>query len=121
MEIGYQESKNLSKLSFLHLVTGNTEGLKEAKEQAKKEGDLAAQFNISVYQGDIRARIKSLVDMGQIALAYQSAVNHGLQDLAQAIKKVLPETPTYTKPAVALVPPRPIIQNYELASESSLA
>lgn len=65
MEIGYQESKNISKLSFLHLVTGNLKGLEEVKKTAEKEGDTMTQFNISLYQGDIKSRIKSLVDMGQ--------------------------------------------------------
>lgn len=65
VEIGYQESKNLPKLSFLHLVTGNTNGLEQMKEVAKKEGDVVTQFNLSIYQGDIKSRIKTLVDMGQ--------------------------------------------------------
>ena len=65
VEIGYQESKNISKLSFLHLVTGNDKGLNQVKETARKEGDIVTQFNVSIYQGDIRSRIKTLVDMGQ--------------------------------------------------------
>lgn len=121
VEIGYQESNNVSKLSFLHLLNGNLSGLEEVKNQAKKTGDLTAQFNISLYQGDIRSRIKLLIDMGQIALAYQSAVNHGLDDLASAIKKVLPEEVKYKKPSVAFVPPKPLVQNYELSSESRIS
>lgn len=54
------------------------------------------------------------------ALAYQSAVNHGLDDMAAAIKKSMPQDLNikYHKKAVALIPPKPLIQNYEAAFES---
>ena len=120
VEIGYQESKNLPKLSFLHLVTGNAAGLKQVKETAKKEGDVVTEFNVSIYQGDIQSRIKTLVDMGQVALAYQSAVNHGLDDMAAAIKKTMTHEVKYSKKSVALIPPKPLMQNYEEALESRI-
>lgn len=53
-----------------------------------------------------------------VALAYQSAVNHGLEDIAASLRKTLPgEIPKYTKPAVALCPAKPLWQDYEKASE----
>jgi coatomer subunit alpha len=65
----YQEdAPNLAKLSFLNLITGNLGGLDEAKNQAKQQKNTLAEFNISLYQGDIRSRIKTLVDMGQSRL-----------------------------------------------------
>ncbi len=46
-------------------MTGNTAGLEQVKETAKKEGDVLTMFNASIYQGDIKTRIKTLIDMGQ--------------------------------------------------------
>lgn len=93
--------------------------LETLKETAKKTNNVGAQFNISLYQGDIKGRIKSLIDMGQLALAYQSAVNHGFDDIASALKKSLPQEIKYSKKCVALVPPKPLIKDYDQACESS--
>jgi hypothetical protein len=40
--------------------------------------------------------------------------------MAAAIKKSMPEDVKYSKKSVALVPPKPLFQNFEEASESSL-
>lgn len=60
-----EDAPNLAKLSFLNLITGNLGGLEQTKLRAKQEKNTLAEFNISLYQGDIRSRIKALVDMGQ--------------------------------------------------------
>lgn len=119
VEVGYQESNNQEKLAFLNLITGNMKSLETLKEAAKKSSNVGAQFNISLYQGDIQGRIKSLIDMGQLALAYQSAVNHGLDEIASAIKKSLPQDVKYSKKSVALIPPKPLIKDYDQACEST--
>lgn len=53
-------------------------------------------------------------------MAYQSAVNHGLHDIVQTLKKTMDSEPKYNKKAVALVPPRPLWQNFEKADDSKL-
>ena len=48
------------------------------------------------------------------------AVNHGLTDYAESIRKSIPdivEEMTYSKTATALIPPKPLVQDYAQASE----
>ena len=120
VEIGYQESENWQKLAFLHLVTGNRAGLKELSDHAAQNNDKMTQFNISVYNGDIQQRIKILSETGQLPLAYQMAKVHGRTDLAEAVRKAIPETAKkikWSKKSTALLPPRPLVQDYETACE----
>lgn len=65
VEIGYQESEKWQNLAFLHLTTGNLPGLDELNEHAKSTKDHMTQFNISMYKGDIEARVKTLAEIGQ--------------------------------------------------------
>lgn len=120
VELGYQESENFQKLSFLHLLNGNLDGLEEVETHAAEHDDKLSQFNISLYKGDIKKRIKLLSETGQLALAFQMAKVHGLEDYAEAIRKGIPTVASkikWSKKSTALLPPKPLISDYEEASE----
>ena len=120
VEIGYQESENFQKLSFLHLLTGNLPGLDEIEDYAKTHDDKISEFNIALYKGDIKKRIKILSETGQIALAYKMAKVHGVEEYADAILKGVPTIEKkikWSKKSSALLPPKPLVPDYEEASE----
>lgn len=120
IEIGYQGSESWHKLAFLHVLTGNEQALDEVAEQAQKNDDCVTDFNIALYKGDIKRRIKILSETGQLALAYKMAELHGLEEYAEAIRKGIPEIVPkikWSKKATALLPPKPLVPNYEDASE----
>lgn len=117
IEIGYQESQNWQKLAFFNLVSGNLGGLSELEEYIE---DKMTHFNIALYTGDIKKRIKIFSENGQLALAYQMAKVHGLEDYAEAIRKGIPEVAKnikWSKKSTALLPPKPIIKDYKETCE----
>ena len=65
VEIGYQESEKWQSLAFLHLATGNLQGLEELRDHARETKDHMTNFNVSLYKGDIEARVKTLAEIGQ--------------------------------------------------------
>lgn len=117
IEIGYQESQNWQKLAFFNLVSGNLDGLTELEDYVE---DKMTHFNIALYKGDIKKRVKIFSENGQLALAYKMAKVHGLEDYAEAIRKGIPEVAKnikWSKKSSALLPPRPIIQDYKETCE----
>ncbi|KAK4689610.1 coatomer subunit alpha, partial [Tremellales sp. Uapishka_1] len=82
VETAYQKAKNFDKLSFLYLLTGNTQKLGMMQVIAAKRGDQMARFQNSLYLGDVKSRVAVLRETGQYPLAYYSAKTNGLDDLA---------------------------------------
>ncbi|KAL7422515.1 hypothetical protein Q5752_003163 [Cryptotrichosporon argae] len=82
VEIAYQKTKKFDKLSFLYLVTGNTQKLGMMQAIAAKRGDHMSRLQNSLYLGDAGARIAVLRETGQYPLAYYAAKTNGLDDLA---------------------------------------
>jgi coatomer protein complex subunit alpha (xenin) len=58
VEMVYQKSRQLDKLSFLYLATGNEEKLKRMAKIAEYRGDFAARFQNALYLNDVEERIK---------------------------------------------------------------
>lgn len=69
VEIAYQKTKNLDRLSFLYLATGNEDRLKMMQAIAGKRGDQMSRFHNSLYLGDVNERVSVLreVGMGQFS------------------------------------------------------
>lgn len=65
VETCYQKTKNFDKLSFLYLITGNTQKLAMMQVIAQKRGDAMSRFQNSLYLGDIQARVAVLRETGQ--------------------------------------------------------
>ncbi|KAF8377888.1 hypothetical protein HHK36_031276 [Tetracentron sinense] len=112
VEYAYQRTKNFERLSFLYLVTGNTDKLSKMLKIAEVKNDVMGQFHNALYLGDIRERIKILENAGQLPLAYITAAVHGLPDIAERLAAELgdnvPSLPEGKVPSL-LMPPTPIM------------
>ena len=60
VEMAYQRTKNFEKLSFLYLITGNTEKLKKMMKIAEVRRDSSSQFHNALYLGDVEERVNIL-------------------------------------------------------------
>lgn len=114
VELSYQRTKKLDKLSFLYLLEGNETNLRKMLEISQLQKDPLMRFQNAVYLGDVEERIRLLQDVGQLPLAYMTAKTHGLTEQADAILAAagkteadieLPEMPDQLPAA-----PKPIIQ-----------
>ncbi|XP_047324554.1 coatomer subunit alpha-1-like [Impatiens glandulifera] len=112
VEYAYQRTKNFERLSFLYLVTGNTEKLNKMLKIAEVKNDVMGQFHNALYLGDVRERVKVLENAGHFPLAYITASLHGLQDVAERLAAELgdnvPDLPEGKVPSL-LMPPAPIL------------
>ena len=113
--MAYQRTKNFERLSFLYLITGNTDKLNKMLKIAEMRGDTMSRFHNALYLGDVPERVKVLEQVGQLSLAYLTAATHGLEEdaarLRQAIEDAeipVPDLSSYAEKATLLLPPTPI-------------
>lgn len=120
VEMAYQRTKNFERLSFLYLLTGNTEKLRKMLKIAEMRQDVMARFHNALFLGDARERVRILEDAGQISLAYLTSVKHGLQEEEDRLKSALPNLliPNILGEAYLMQPPTPILHadNWPLLS-----
>jgi len=123
VEMAYQRTKNFERLSFLYLISGNTDKLRKMLKIAEMRQDVMARFHNSLFLGDVNERVRVLEDTGQFALAYLTSMTHGLTEetdrLAERLRTLgrpLPKSIGVTP--VLLQPPTPIIrsENWPLLS-----
>ncbi|GJQ13849.1 hypothetical protein GpartN1_g5640.t1 [Galdieria partita] len=79
-ELAYQRSKDLNKLIFLYIVTGNFDKLEKAGKLAEMRQDYMAQFLISFYLGDVNMRTQLLYSSGQMMMAMLYADTYQLSE-----------------------------------------
>ncbi|KAL8156354.1 hypothetical protein AgCh_001450 [Apium graveolens] len=112
VEYAYQRTKNFERLSFLYLITGNTEKLSKMLKIAEVKNDVMGQFHNALYLGDVQERVKILENAGHLPLAYITASVHGLHEvadkLATALGDKVPALPNNKAPSL-LMPPTPIV------------
>eukprot|EP00262_Sarcandra_glabra_P020952 TRINITY_DN854_c0_g2_i1.p1 TRINITY_DN854_c0_g2~~TRINITY_DN854_c0_g2_i1.p1 ORF type:complete len:1231 (-),score=237.04 TRINITY_DN854_c0_g2_i1:419-4111(-) len=112
VEYAYQRTKNFERLSFLYLVTGNTEKLSKMLRIAEIKNDVMGQFHNALYLGNIHERVKILENAGHLPLAYVTAAVHGLTEVADRLAAELgdnvPSLPEGKVPSL-LMPPAPIL------------
>jgi coatomer protein complex subunit alpha (xenin) len=125
--MAYQRTKNFERLSFLYLITGNIDKLKKMLKISEMRGDVMSRFHNSLYLGDVHERIKILEEVGQgkflyflinylaVALAYATAITHGLKEEAEAIAAKFPGAAEIhpLDSALLLHPPIPIMKLHE--------
>ncbi len=114
IEMALQHVKNFEGLSFLYLITGNTERLNMMLKIAKRRGDVMSSFHNTLYLGDVAERARVLEQASQPCLAYITAATHGLEEETNRLRKTLeyaelpiPDVPSN---AVLLMPPTPIFR-----------
>jgi len=108
VEFSYQKTKNFERLSFLYLITGNTEKLGKMLKIAEMRNDVMGRFHNALYLGDVRERVKILEEVGHFPLAYVTAQTHGLTEDAERIAENLEELPSALPDARLMLPPTPI-------------
>ena len=113
VEAAYQKTKNFERLSFLYLITGNTEKLAKMLNIAAIRQDVMGRFHNALYLGNVQERVQVLRECGQLQLAYLTAMTHGMEDVALALQEELgekiPELPDLSN-AKLLIPPTPILR-----------
>ena len=86
VEMSYQRTKDFDRLSFLYLITGDTDKLRKMLKIANMRGDIMGRYHNALLLGDAAERVQVLEESGNLPLAYISAVSHGLSDAAERIK-----------------------------------
>ena len=113
VEAAYQKTKNFERLSFLYLITGNTDKLAKMLNIAALRQDVMGRFHNALYLGNVQERVQVLRECGQLQLAYLTAMAHGMEDVALALQEELgekvPELPDLSN-AKLLIPPTPILR-----------
>lgn len=112
VETCYQRMKSFNKLSFLYLITGDREKLEKMMKIANLRHDYMSYFYNAMYLNDIDARINVLVEVGQLTLAYITAVVYNKEEAIEKIREMLEEqklpVPVVEPPATLLSPPQPV-------------
>ncbi len=110
----YQRTKNFDKLSFLYLITGNTEKLRKMMKIAEIRKDTSGHYQNALYLGDAAERVRILRGCGQNSLAYLTAATSGLEEEALEVREALeaagdsvPEVDTSAEP---ITPAKPVMQ-----------
>ena len=115
VEFAYQRTKNFERLSFLYLITGNTEKLAKMLKIAEMRGDSMGRFHNALYLGDVSERVRILEEAGHTPLAYVCAATHGLEADAQRLAGVLQEQgktlPPVSTRAALMQPPAPLVRD----------
>ena len=86
VEMSYQRTKDFDRLSFLYLLSGETDKLRKMLKIAGMRGDVMGRYHNALLLGDAEERVKVLDETGNKKLAYISAKLHGLDDAAELIK-----------------------------------
>jgi coatomer subunit alpha len=86
VEMSYQRNKDFDRLSFLYLITGDTEKLRKMLKISSMRGDIMGRYHNALLLGDAAERVKVLEESGNLSLAYVCAQIHGLKDDADRIK-----------------------------------
>jgi len=86
VEMSYQRTKDFDRLSFLYLMTGDTDKLRKMLKIANMRGDIMGRYHNALLLGDAAERLSVLEASGNFPLAYMCAKLHGLTDDADRIK-----------------------------------
>ena len=89
VEMSYQKTKEFERLSFLYLLTGNSDKLRKMLKIADMRGDVMSRFHNALFLGDAEERMRVLEASGQVSLAYVAAVSHGLDEDAERLQNLL--------------------------------
>lgn len=115
VEMSYQKTKDFEKLSFLYLITGNTEKLRKMLRIAEMRGDVMSRFHNALYLGDAEERVRVFEATNNLSLAYLTAAVHGLDDTAARLRELSEATstpiPIFNENAPLLQPPTAIIRS----------
>lgn len=127
VEMSYQKTKDFERLSFLYLITGNTDKLRKMLKIAEMRGDVMSRFHNALYLGDAEERVRVLESTNNLPLAYLAAATHGLDAESSRLLEWLESSktpvPDIDHQASLLQPPTPIFrgENWPLLAVSKPA
>ncbi|KAI9676860.1 MAG: hypothetical protein M1817_006699 [Caeruleum heppii] len=116
VEMVYQKLRQLDKLSFLYLSTGDEEKLSRMAKIAEHRGDFNARFQNALYLGDVDNRIQMYKEIDLYPLAYMTAKAYGMSEECESILEATGLTedqislPSIGKP---LSLPKPLVPTYK--------
>jgi len=64
-EAALKRVKNFERLSFLYLITGDSEKLKKMLKIAEMRNDVMSKFHNALYLGDVDEQLRILKEVGQ--------------------------------------------------------
>lgn len=115
VEMSYQKTKAFDSLSFLYLLTGNTEKLRKMQKIAEMRGDVMSCIHNALYLGDAQERVRVLEATAQLSLAYLASKVHGLTEDSDRLERNLISAniplPSHMVSASLLQPPTPIMRS----------
>jgi coatomer protein complex subunit alpha (xenin) len=86
VEMSYQRKKDFDRLSFLYMLTGDTEKLRKMLKISNMRNDIMGRYHNALLLGDAAERVAVLEASGNLPLAYICANLHGLTEVAERIK-----------------------------------
>ena len=86
VEMSYQRTKDFDRLSFLYLISGDTEKLRKMLKISQMRNDIMGRYHNALLLGDASERVAVLEASGNLPLAYMCAKLHGLDGDAERIK-----------------------------------
>eukprot|EP00587_Corethron_hystrix_P000871 CAMPEP_0113310126 /NCGR_PEP_ID=MMETSP0010_2-20120614/7895_1 /TAXON_ID=216773 ORGANISM="Corethron hystrix, Strain 308" /NCGR_SAMPLE_ID=MMETSP0010_2 /ASSEMBLY_ACC=CAM_ASM_000155 /LENGTH=1128 /DNA_ID=CAMNT_0000165517 /DNA_START=777 /DNA_END=4163 /DNA_ORIENTATION=+ /assembly_acc=CAM_ASM_000155 len=89
VEMSYQKTKDFDRLSFLYMLTGNSENLKKMLKIATMRKDTMGRYNTALFLGDAAERVRVLEETGNHNLAFVCAKIHSLDEEAGRIASVI--------------------------------
>lgn len=117
----HQLTRGFDKLNFFYSVTGSVDKLRKMQAvAASAAGDPGLRYNSAVLNADVEERVRTLMETGQLPLAYMTARAHNLSDMVEYIESeimdseehdfatIADETEKYLARSKALVPLRPL-------------
>lgn len=78
VEMAYQKTRNLDRLSVLYLMTGNLTKLAKMQQISESRNDKMRLMHNTLLRGDVEKRIELLAETGQVPLAYITARVHNM-------------------------------------------
>lgn len=123
VEMSYQRTKDFDRLSFLYLISGDTDKLRKMLKIASMRKDVMGQYYNALLLGDASERVSVLEESGNLNLAYICAKVHGLEDSATRLQSIIEAAgnsvegllekaqPNLPKHSCLLQPPTPIIRS----------
>jgi coatomer protein complex subunit alpha (xenin) len=86
VEMSYQRTKDFDRLSFIYLITGDTEKLRKMLKIATMRDDIMGRYHNALLLGDAEERVRVLEASGNFPLAYICAMMHGLKEDSERIR-----------------------------------
>ena len=78
--------REFDKLNFFYATTGSVSKLFKMQTVAENLKEPMLRFNTSILTGNIEERVRTLLEAGQLPLAYLCAKAHGLTDMVEFLE-----------------------------------